>query len=89
MHSLADSFLTGEYAFRKKGTGIASGIEGLLIEPRCMTVPALPQCAGYATGIVGKWHLGLGVRPTDYNGHRFNGVLRGTKGTIWEGRACR
>ena len=27
------SFLTGEYAFRKRGTGIASGVEGLLIEP--------------------------------------------------------
>ena len=61
------AFLTGEYAFRKRGTGIASGIEGLLIDADRTTVPSMLQRAGYATGIVGKWHLGLGTKPTDYN----------------------
>ncbi|MGA2256238.1 MAG: arylsulfatase [Thermoguttaceae bacterium] len=62
------ALLTGEYAFRKKGTGIASGIEGLLIEPDRVTAPSLLKQVRYATGIVGKWHLGLGTCPTDYNG---------------------
>ena len=61
------SLLTGEYAFRKAGTGIASGIDGLLIDPARTTLPSMLQKAGYTTSVVGKWHLGLGRKPTDYN----------------------
>lgn len=61
------SLMTGEYAFRKKGTGIASGLQGLPIDPNRTTLPSMLQKAGYRTGVVGKWHLGLGTTPTNYN----------------------
>jgi len=61
------AFMTGEYAWRKKGTGILPGIAGLIIEPGRVTVPTMLKKAGYATGVIGKWHLGLGTTPTDYN----------------------
>lgn len=63
------AMLTGEYAFRKAGTGVLPGNAALIIEPARTTLAHVFQRAGYATGIVGKWHLGLG--PTtgpDWNG---------------------
>ena len=54
------ALMTGEYAFRKKGTGILPGDAALVIEPGRTTLPSVMRKAGYATGIVGKWHLGLG-----------------------------
>ena len=54
------SLITGEYAFRRKGTGVLPGDAALLIEPGRKTLPQLMRMAGLKTGIVGKWHLGLG-----------------------------
>ena len=54
------SMLTGRYAFRQKGTGILPGDAGLIIDPAKPTVPSVLRKAGYRTGAVGKWHLGLG-----------------------------
>ncbi|MHB8902162.1 MAG: sulfatase family protein [Thermoguttaceae bacterium] len=55
--------LTGMYAWRKPGTGIAPPNATALIQPGTVTLASIMKEAGYATGIVGKWHLGLGSPP--------------------------
>jgi arylsulfatase A-like enzyme len=64
------SFLTGIYAFRKPGTGIAPPNGHLVIDQDTLTLPDLMKKAGYQTGVVGKWHLGLGEKGKgpDWNG---------------------
>ena len=69
------SILTGEYAWRKKGTQILPGDAALIIEPGRPTLPALMKKAGYAPGAVGKWHLGLGEGNLDFNGEIKPGPL--------------
>jgi arylsulfatase A-like enzyme len=65
------SLLTGEYAWRQKAkdNAILDGDAPLCIEPGRKTLPAMLREAGYQTGIVGKWHLGLGDGRTkvDFN----------------------
>jgi arylsulfatase A-like enzyme len=56
------SLLTGSYAWRKQGTGIAPGDAALIIPTDKETLPAMLQKAGYTTGAIGKWHLGLGPK---------------------------
>src|SRR5262249_42981183 len=63
------ALMTGQYAWRHPpGSRILSGVAPLCIKPGTVTVPALLKQAGYATGAVGQWHLGLGEGETDYNG---------------------
>ncbi|MEN8694524.1 MAG: sulfatase family protein [Akkermansiaceae bacterium] len=64
------SLLTGTYAFRKSGTGIAPPNGHLIIDADTFTLPDLMKKAGYQTGVVGKWHLGLGEKGKgpDWNG---------------------
>lgn len=71
------SLLTGEYAFRKKGTGVLPGDAALIIEPGRVTLPSILKRAGYKTGVIGKWHLGLGskAKPADWNGEISPGPL--------------
>lgn len=62
------TLLTGEYAWRKKGTGILPGDAALIIPTNRQSLPAMLQQRGYRTGAVGKWHLGLGAGSIDWNG---------------------
>lgn len=64
------AMLTGEYAWRRPGTGIAAGNAGMIITPERYTLADMFKNAGYATAVVGKWHLGLGneTGKQDWNG---------------------
>jgi arylsulfatase A len=70
------SFLTGTYAFRRKGTGIAPPNGKLTIPPDTVTIADLAKTAGYQTAVIGKWHLGLGgTAGPDWNGEIKPGPL--------------
>jgi arylsulfatase A-like enzyme len=62
--------LTGKYPWREKGHNILAGDAAMIIPPGSTTLPSILQKAGYRTGVVGKWHLGLGTaaEPVDWNG---------------------
>lgn len=64
------ALFTGCYNWRRKDTGIAPGDAAMIIRPEQPTVADLFKAQGYATGAVGKWHLGLGDKrgAQDWNG---------------------
>ena len=70
------SLLTGQYAWRRRDTNIARGDAPAIIRPGRPTLPSTLKSAGYKTGVVGKWHLGLGPESrADWNGEIKPGPL--------------
>jgi len=69
------ALLTGDYAWRASGTQILPGDAPALIRPGKFTLPSMLKNAGYRTGLVGKWHLGLGDGNVDWNGEIAPGPL--------------
>lgn len=63
------ALLTGVYPWRNSDAKILPGTAPLLIDTQQLTLPKMLRRAGYRTGIVGKWHLGLGSGHVDWNGH--------------------
>ena len=61
------ALLTGVYPWRNKKAKILPGTAPLLISTEQQTLPKLLKKQGYHTGIVGKWHLGLGTGVVDWN----------------------
>ena len=61
------ALMTGTYPWRKKGTGVLPGNASLIIPTDKTTLPVVFKNAGYKTGIVGKWHLGLGSPGKEIN----------------------
>ncbi|WP_317192079.1 sulfatase family protein [Snuella sedimenti] len=69
------SLLSGTYPFRSKRAQILPGNAPLLFELGKQTLPSMLKGAGYTTGVVGKWHLGLGDANLDWNGKVAPGPL--------------
>ena len=63
------ALLTGRYPWRNERAKILPGTAPLIIDTEQITIPKMLKAKGYHTGIVGKWHLGLGDGNVDWNTH--------------------
>jgi arylsulfatase A-like enzyme len=68
--------LTGRYCWRTSlKKGVLGGYSKPLIEPNRSTIGAMLRRAGYRTGAVGKWHLGMKMplKSSDANTRKWDG----------------
>jgi arylsulfatase A-like enzyme len=61
------ALLTGVYPWRNTDAKILPGTAPLIIDTAQATLPKMLKANGYHTGVVGKWHLGLGIGQTNWN----------------------
>jgi arylsulfatase A-like enzyme len=61
------ALLTGVYPWKNKNAKILTGDAPLIIDTTQITLPKLLRKQGYHTGIIGKWHLGLGSGQVNWN----------------------
>ncbi|MDE2830482.1 MAG: arylsulfatase [Gemmatimonadota bacterium] len=61
------SLLTGSYSWRNERAHILPGDAPLIIDPDTSTLPSVLKEVGYTTGVVGKWHLGIGEGNQNWN----------------------
>lgn len=69
------SLLSGTYPFRTKRARVLPGNAPLLFDTTKQTLPSMLREAGYYTGVIGKWHLGLGDQNLNWNGEIKPGPL--------------
>ncbi|MDD4632123.1 MAG: sulfatase-like hydrolase/transferase, partial [Proteiniphilum sp.] len=61
------ALMTGMYPWKNKEAKILPGDAPLIIQESQYTLPKMMQEAGYTTGAIGKWHLGMGRGEIDWN----------------------